>query len=163
MQCHEIFRHFFHESYPPGSLINRLKGFLLKISFRGDIGKISDYGQANNARSRLCSGLTMHGVGSAQANSARRKTTRRLTLHGVGLRAGYNCTEFCRCQFFLCRRLLTLKENSNFFSVHVNELNMGRAGNLLILSERIARFLRKNERMSNSLKKRAICSSAHFW
>ena len=30
-------------------------------------------------------------------------------------------------------------------------------------SERIARFLRKNERMSDSLKKQEIRSFAHFW
>ena len=30
-------------------------------------------------------------------------------------------------------------------------------------SERIARFLPKNEQMSDLLKKRAICSFAHFW
>ena len=31
-----------------------------------------------------------------------------------------------------------------------------------LFSEQIARFLRKNEQMSDSLKKRAICSFAHF-
>ena len=37
-QCHEIFYlYFFHESNPPGPLINRLKWFCLKIHFREDI------------------------------------------------------------------------------------------------------------------------------
>ena len=51
-QCHEMYWHFlFHESTPSGPLINRLKWFCSKISFRRFICKISDSAQANTARS----------------------------------------------------------------------------------------------------------------
>ena len=60
---------------------------------------------------------------------------------------------FAGANFFFAGISLPWKRIQIFFSVHVNEFNMGRAGNLLILSERIACFLRKNERMSDSLKK----------
>ena len=51
-QCHEMYWHFlFNESTPSGPLINRLKWFCSKISFRRFICKISDSAQANTARS----------------------------------------------------------------------------------------------------------------
>ena len=45
-QCHEIFGNFlFHESKPSGPLINRLKWFCLKVSFRGEIREKFDSAQ----------------------------------------------------------------------------------------------------------------------
>ena len=51
-QCDEIFRHFlFYETNPPGPLINKLKWFCWKNSFREDIGILS----SKNSTSRSVS------------------------------------------------------------------------------------------------------------
>ena len=63
VEVSQDFWHFlFHESNPSGPLINRLKWFSLKISFRGDIREISDSMQANTVKSQTLRRLTLRGV-----------------------------------------------------------------------------------------------------
>ena len=101
-QCHEVFWNIlFHESNPSGPycIINRLKCFLLKIRFRGDIQILSDFVQANTARSQTLHRQHCAELNSTQSNTAPSQKNKFsqiqnwLTLRRVRLRAVLACAE----------------------------------------------------------------------